>query len=359
MFCQGGMAVARRIYFSVRPNRRFRANSKGRGKVWLYALAAVMLLMGGRYIFRQIEPASTFAATTQQESSPLLGLAESIYLRIVSNVIPGFNDHDRTLTEGEASNAEDHYLQKLALNDLRDPKKMIYAQIPYLGVVPETLINKPATEQVDQPKITFPVRGKLTGEGTVLLYHTHATESFVPSSGKAFVSTDLSQTITQLGAELASLLQNEYQISVYHDQTIHDVPRTGAYERALPTITELLKTYPNTALVVDLHRDGVAKKITTTTLNGQAAARILLVVGSRHADWQENMTKAEFMHKTLEKLAPGISRGIRERPLVYNQNVHPGSLLIELGGYQNSLEEVRRTLPVLAEALALLYRAGQ
>lgn len=332
----------------------------GRGKVWVAALAAVVLLMGGSYLYRQqLEAVATFAATPQQESSPLLSFGKSLSLRIVSTVIPGFNDHDHALSEGEVSTAEDHYLQKLALNDLRNPKNMIYAQIPYLGVVPETLINKPATDQPETPKITFPVRAELTGAGTVLLYHTHATESFVPSSGKAFVSTDLSQTITQLGAELASLLQNEYQISVYHDQKIHDVPRTGAYERALPTITELLKTYPNTALVVDLHRDGVAKKITTTTLNGQAAARILLVVGSRHDDWQENKAKAEFMHHTLEKLAPGISRGIRERPLVYNQNVHAGCLLIELGGYQNSLEEVRRTLPVLAEALALLYSSGQ
>ena len=57
----------------------------------------------------------------------------------------------------------------------------------------------------------------------MLLYHTHATESFV-SSGSAFAAADLSETITQLGAELADLLQNEYQIPVYHDRTIHDCP---------------------------------------------------------------------------------------------------------------------------------------
>lgn len=350
--------MARRIYFSVRSNRRFRSSTRGRGKVWLYLLAAVLLVMGGCYLYRQqVEPVATFSSDPQQESSSLLGLGKTIYLQIVSHVIPGFNDNEQAIPGGEATEAANYHLQIVALNDLRDPKKMIFAQIPYLGVVPETLINKPTAAQTAAPQITFPVRDKLTGEGTVLLYHTHATESFVPSSGKAFVATDLSQTITQLGAELGNMLQNDYKIPVYHDQTIHDVPRTGAYERALPKITELLSVYADTVLVVDLHRDGVAKKVTTATLNGQAAARILFVVGSRHDDWQENLAKAKFMHQTLEKLAPGISRGIRERPLVYNQNVHPGSLLIELGGYQNSIEEVRRTLPVLAEALALLYRS--
>ncbi|MGI6658430.1 MAG: stage II sporulation protein P [Dethiobacteraceae bacterium] len=347
--------MAGRIYFPIR-SRRFRPGSSK--QVWLLLLAAVLLL-GGYFLYsQQIKPVSVFAVNPQPGVFPQIDGSSSIFLRLVASVIPGFDQHRQSGNDSETGSAGEFSLPKLALNNWHDPKKVICTQIPYLDTVPEALLSQSAAEQ-SEPQITFPLRQQLTGERTVLLYHTHATESFVPSSGSAFAAADLSQTITQLGAELADLLQNEYQIPVYHDRTIHDVPRTGAYERALPRLTALLNKYPETVLVVDLHRDGVAKKITTTELNGQAAARVLFVVGSRHEKWRENMSKAEFLHNALEKMAPGISRGIRERPLVYNQDVHPGCLLIELGGYQNSLEEARRTLPLLAEALALLYRSGQ
>ena len=121
--------------------------------------------------------------------------------------------------DSETGSAGEFSLPKLALNNWHDPKKVICTQIPYLDTVPEALLSQSAAEQ-SEPQITFPLRQQLTRERTVLLYHTHATESFVPSSGSAFAAADLSQTITQLGAELADLLQNEYQIPVYHDRTI-------------------------------------------------------------------------------------------------------------------------------------------
>ncbi|NLZ92689.1 MAG: stage II sporulation protein P [Firmicutes bacterium] len=343
--------MVRKIHFSWRYNRRFKTRNKQRSKLW-YILAAVLLVVGIRYFFRQrVEVAVKMDTSLEQETTGVINLGREIYLRIVSTVIPGFNSSQQ---EGEAATKPGQNTEK---NALTNPKAIIVAQIPYLGITTEPLINKPENTAAP-PKITIPANHELNKGKKIIIYHTHATESFVPSSGKAFISTDPSQTVAQMGLELADILQNEHQIPVVHEQTIHDVPRTGAYERALPTIKKLLQSYPDAALVVDLHRDGVAKEVTTAELNGKPSARILLVVGSRHANWEENMQKAKFLHQELEKLAPGISRGIRERPLVYNQNLHTGSLLIELGGYQNSLEEARRTLPVLAQALAKLYHAA-
>jgi len=344
--------VARKIHLSWGNHRRFKPRNKQRNKLW-YLLAVVLLLVSMRYFYRQkAEVAAKIDSSIQQEStSGVISLGREICLRIVSTVIPGFNFLP---SEGEATNFPE---QSRGKNAFADPKAILVAQIPYLDLTSTELINKPE-KIVSPPKITIPASHEIQKGKKIIIYHTHATESFVPFSGKAFVSTDLTLTIVQLGLELADILQKEYQIPVVHDQTIHDVPRTGAYERALPTVEKLLKAYPDTTLVVDLHRDGVAKEVTTVELNGKSFARILLVVGSRHANWKENLQKAELLHQELEKLAPGISRGIRERPLVYNQDLHPASLLIELGGYQNSLEEVRRTLPLLAQALAKLYHSA-
>ena len=221
--------MAGRIYFPTR-SRRFRPGSSK--QVWLLLLAAVLLL-GGYFLYsQQIKPVSVFAVNPQPGAFPQIDGSSSIFLRLVASVIPGFDQHRQSGNDSETGSAGEFSLPKLALNNWHDPKKVICTQIPYLDTVPEALLVSRLLNSLNR-KLLFPASAA-DGERTVLLYHTHATESFVPSSGSAFAAADLSQTITQLGAELADLLQNEYQIPVYHDRTIHDVPRTGAYERALP-----------------------------------------------------------------------------------------------------------------------------
>ena len=355
--------MARCIGFSARGRRRFKQGRTSRGKVFLIVLVVVLLFAASRAVYQlKTAAVATTAQPTVAETGRVIALGETIYMRIVSLVIPGFGD----ITEqpaGETKPPLEQSLEKMAMLDLRDPKLILSTQIPYLvdpSIVPQPLINEPDdTQGAEKPRIIIPVKEVLTGEGKVIVYQTHGTESFVPSSGKAFTPETLDLTTTQLGIELSELLKNQYQVPVVNNTTIHDLPRTGAYEKARPTLEALLLANPDTQLVVDLHRDGVAKEVTTFNYNGQSTARIMFVVGSRHENWEKNNQKAQYLHQALEKIAPGISRGVRERPLVYNQNLHPGSVLIELGGYENSLEEVRRALPILAQALAELYNSGK
>ncbi len=58
----------------------------------------------------------------------------------------------------------------------------------------------------------------------------------------------------------------------------------------------------------------------------------------------------------MEAKFPGISKGIHaksgEGNGVYNQNFSPNSVLVEVGGVDNSLEECYRTADALAAAIA-------
>lgn len=192
--------------------------------------------------------------------------------------------------------------------------------------------------------------------GGIFIYHAHTTESFFPTSGERFTS-DLTQTVAFLGQELKLLLEGDYGIPVLHDVTIHDIPRSQAYQEARVTAGKRIAAAPEIRLVLDIHRDGVPRRVSTAEINGQEVGKILLVMGTAHEGAEENMARARAFHEALERIAPGISRGIRERSLVYNQDLHPGALLVEVGGHENTLEEARRTLPYLAQALAeVLYQ---
>lgn len=347
--------VSRREFRSIRDRKRSKQKQKVT-KVVLLFLAVMLVITGVRYFTKPLAvPAMAVAA---QEDNGGGFLSQAVYLRMLSQVIPGFEPVAvPDSAEGEAALEE----QTKKINALADPKLLMSSQIPFMV---DALVSQPQVDNVPvrqedtndatQPKIVIPLRHTVSGDGEVIIYHAHGTESFVPTSGKNFTD-NLTMTVAQLGEELADLLQSQYNIPVIHNNKIHDLPRSGAYEKARPTIARLLEENLSTDLVIDLHRDGVDRDISTVKLDGDSVGKILFIVGTRHPDWKENKKKALFLHKELEKIAPGLSRGVREHPFVYNQDVHPGALLIEVGGHKNSLEEARRALPFLARALAELY----
>ncbi|MEW5921725.1 MAG: stage II sporulation protein P [Bacillota bacterium] len=188
----------------------------------------------------------------------------------------------------------------------------------------------------------------------VLIYHTHSSESFLPISGKAF-SSDPQHSVIFLGERLAEILEKEYNIPVLHHRENFDIPRSEAYAQACPAITAILEQNPQIEVVVDLHRDGISREVTTTSIEGRNTARILFVVGTRHEGWNSNLRFSLFLQSILDQKYPGLCRGTRKQAFTYNQHVHPRSILVEIGGHENNREEVLRAVPCLAEALAKAF----
>lgn len=185
----------------------------------------------------------------------------------------------------------------------------------------------------------------------VLIYHTHSTESFVPETGTAF-SKNMDKTVVVLGKKLAGILEDDYGIPVLHNTEIFDLPRSKGYANALPRIEEILAENPQVEVVLDLHRDGVPRSVTTMEIEGKPAGRLLFVVGTRHKQWSLNMRFALFLQQMVDERYPGLSRGVRKQNYAYNQHLHERSLIVEVGGHENTLQEVRKTIPYLAEVIS-------
>jgi stage II sporulation protein P len=339
--------MAKRV--SSRSKNRERRNNRPGNKLHLVFVIAILIVAVARFSSETVVP--IMETTWKSEAKPrLFSLYEAAGLRILSLVIPDF---------GYAE------LQFEDLTDTDDGQNHIDTVADHLDT--ETVedniqvgdLLKPLNNPISQePRIIRPVSKTSPGTVDVIIYHTHTTESFVPSSGRDFTD-DLTLTVVRLGEELAEILEKEYGITVVHDKTIHDIPRTPAYNKALPTVTNLVEEYPEAKLVIDLHRDGQIRSLTTTQLNGETIAKVMLVVGKRNnPSWQQNAKASNFLHHNLERIAAGLSRGVREYSVDYNQHVHPGAVLIEVGGNLNSLEETLRTIPYLAKSLSELVNSG-
>ena len=214
----------------------------------------------------------------------------------------------------------------------------------------------------------------LTGEApTVLILHTHATESYTKQGedyreSAAFRTLDEDYNMISVGARVAELLQ-EAGITVIHDRELHDYPSyNGSYNHARKSIQAILAEHPTIRLVLDLHRDASGDLNNqfrpAVSLEGENTAQIMLVLGTgsgslSHPDWQENLALGLKLQAQLERQAPGITRPISLRSQRFNQDLTKGSLLIEMGAAGNTHPEALRAAEQLAKALIALSRGTE
>ena len=220
-----------------------------------------------------------------------------------------------------------------------------------------------------------PLDWDLTGdEPTVLIYHTHAMESYTPQTGEdyteevPFRTADLDYNMVSIGTRLAELLEKA-GISVLHDTTLHDAASyNGSYASSRETVEKYLAQYPSIRLVLDIHRDaaedGSGHQVATTAETAQGdTARLMLVLGSEagglyNPNWQENYALAVKLQAVLEQESPGLCRELHLTDQRYNQDLSPGALLIEVGAAGNSHDEALRAMTPLAEAIAALAKGA-
>ena len=131
-----------------------------------------------------------------------------------------------------------------------------------------------------------------------------------------------------------------------------------SYYAARDFILDAKAQYPSLEFFVDLHRDGIPHRYATAYIAGDYYAQILFVIGTDNPmGYHASYAVARELHQILEEQRPGISRGIffsggQSRDGVYSQDISPMIQLIELGTYSSTVEEVNRTVAVLAEVLA-------
>lgn len=213
-----------------------------------------------------------------------------------------------------------------------------------------------------------PLQWDLTmAQPTVLIVHTHATESYTPVPGEDYTQTtqyrtlDTHHNMVKLGDALAELLE-EAGFSVLHDRSLHDYPSyNDSYTNSRSAVKAYLQQYPSLRVVLDLHRDAVldsdgSQYAPAVMVNGEKVARLMLVVGTdasgnQHPAWQENLALAVKLQVLLEKQAPGITRPILLRAQRFNHDLSPGALIVEIGAAGNTLQQAMGAVPYLAQAL--------
>ena len=197
----------------------------------------------------------------------------------------------------------------------------------------------------------------------VLIYHTHTDEAYLKGD-KDYVETSVGRTLDErysvvsVGNSLKTALEG-YGFTVIHDKTNN--VRKG-FNKAYETSYETIEPYIGKVDVfIDMHRDAyMGQSKNTVTKDGVEYARLCFVVakGENYTykpNWEDNYKLAQTLTNKLNEICPEICKDIIFKNTRFNQHVSKSCLLIEMGNEQNTVEEVRATALIVAQAFNEIY----
>ncbi|MCI3923204.1 stage II sporulation protein P [Paenibacillus sp. TRM 82003] len=205
------------------------------------------------------------------------------------------------------------------------------------------------------------------------IYHSHNRESWLPElegTGKdrpneAF---DGEVNVSLLGERMQRKLEEDGVGAVHSDADYNtSVPSFNynySYKYSKTTVKEALAVHKDLVYIFDIHRDSQRRKTTTITIDGEDYAKLFFIIGQGNPNWEENEAFAKRIHEEMEAVLPGVSKGILTKGTKhghgeYNQSLSSNSLLIEIGGVDNTLEESYRTIDALASIVAELVMEAE
>jgi stage II sporulation protein P len=205
----------------------------------------------------------------------------------------------------------------------------------------------------------------------VFIYHSHSYESYLPllqgvSNPDDATSSNNSVNVVGVGDMLAADLEDKgigsehSTVNVAQKLKERGWTSNNAYQFSRELVKEAMASDQDLKFMIDIHRDSLRKNKTTTSINGKSYARLDFIVGEANPNFKQNLELAKQLHAAVEKKYPGLSRGVFSKDktmgnAVYNQDLSPRAILIEVGGVDNNLEELQNAMDAFADVFSQYY----
>ena len=241
-------------------------------------------------------------------------------------------------------------MMKLLNIDLASP--LTFLNRDYKGLTSNTVVKLKKSE--NNKKIETKKENP-----TIYIYNTHQTEEYKPTS---YLEYSVNPNVLMASYILEEQLSKKGHVVLVEEESVSKLRTTlglnyaGSYKVTRSMMENAKKNNPTLKYYIDLHRDSLTRDKTTLTVDGKSYAKILFIVGLENSNYQENLDFTNKISDLLNQKVKGLSKGIykKEGPLVngvYNQDFSNRVILIELGGNENTIDEVYRSLIVLGEVL--------
>lgn len=197
---------------------------------------------------------------------------------------------------------------------------------------------------------------------TVYIYNTHPTEYYADETVNSF---NITPTVISASYMLKEYL-NEYNIiAIVEEESVTDLlyeydwSYSMSYDASKELVLKAMAENPSLVYFIDLHRDAISKDVSTVEIGDEYCAKLMLVVGGEHEDYEKNLDLANNLYELLNDIDENFSRGVSLKTGsgingIYNQDLSENAMLVEVGGQYNTIEEVNCSMKYLASALSIL-----
>ena len=207
-------------------------------------------------------------------------------------------------------------------------------------------------EYVDYEKKTVGVI-KETKEPLIYIYNTHQTEDYNPGSLKEY---NITPTVYMASVMLQKALEKKGINSVVEESNIKEILNINgwsyghSYLASRMLLEDVKKDYSSIKYFIDIHRDSVSG---TAIVDNLTYAKLMFVVGLNHPNYQENQSLVTRLHEFIKSNYDSVIKNIYySKNGKYNQDFDSNTILIEIGGPDNKIDEVYNSVNLLAQALA-------
>ena len=262
-----------------------------------------------------------------------------------------------TVQKKEKKNFLDSFLSLFHI-DLANPFQMIKSNYSYQDYADNS------SDEEEQPTgseyVEDPYPEKEVTEPIVYLYNTHQLEEYKQENQESYNVTPNVMMLSYIVREKLNdmgipTIVEENDVSAFLQA--NNWSYASSYKVTRLLMEDAKTKNPTLKYFIDLHRDSVSKSISTATINEKNYAKILFIIGLENPNYQENLTVTTTINNMLEEKYPGITRGIYKKEGkgvngVYNQDFDKNTILFEVGGPENTIEEVLNTADAISTVLA-------
>lgn len=193
----------------------------------------------------------------------------------------------------------------------------------------------------------------------VYIYNTFQTDKY---KNNYYNSYNINPVITQASLILQEFLKKEGISSLVEDSSVakvlndNAIPYTNSYKGSRILMEQAKNNNNSLKYFFDIQLSDYERSITTVDNDGVSYAKVLFVVGTDNFNYLENQVFANKLNEILERENKLLTRGVSLRggsgyQGVYNQDYNSKVLLIQVGGKENTIDEVNRTMRVLAKTI--------
>lgn len=197
-------------------------------------------------------------------------------------------------------------------------------------------------------------------EPIIYIYNTFQTDKYL---NKYYNSYNIEPVITQASLILQEYLKNAGINSIVEVSSVakvlkdNNIDYTLSYRGSRILLNNAKNTNSSLKYFIDIQLSDKSYEDTTCFSNDISYAKISWIVGTDNNNYLKNKMVMEGIDEKIREINSCISNGIKEQGGagyhgVYNQDFDPNVMLVVVGGKNNTIEEVNRTLKILAKALA-------